>query len=709
MRLLRIGSMGHVGVPTAFAELEAAYAATQTAPGDTEKKARAEVKRMITNRRGISLILNDPTPEEDRGCRCGMVLTDEDILAILEGADELTQSDVREMVGAERYDAVAAANGHDVAPTETVVHPPATNGTAHQLTVVTPISDVTSIRTALGNNGAAPAKPAAETKKPASGEKPQRPVPPLHSYSTDDVGNGQRFIAVWGDDVAWVPDVKATYVWTGTRWEVDTGARMRHLAEVMTDYTRTEAKARLCSAQKRHDTVADLPNDDPAKQKAKAELEKSKKDVAWVVKSRMGPKLNESVKSAVSHPGTSIRSGQWDNDERLLNLANGTIRLELDGEHTFHAHRREDRLTQQSATTYDAQDTTPVFTDALERWLQNPAVRRVVRALAGISLQGNNSRHKFPCLVGKPRSGKTPLAEVIAAVLDNPDERGISYSGSFKLADLRPQSNGASPNASLFRIVRRRYVYCSESNDGGTPLSADLMKRFSGGDRQQARDTYGKASGIDDRPPAFTPWLATNKTPEVEGADAALRERIIAIWFEHTIPVAERDGDLPEKLKAEHSGILNWMLDGYRDAVQNPSVLTDLPAECIDAAEKMYQAMNVYQRWMAEETVPSDNKAEWILVDGRFGSWEQFTGWCAGQRETSGTKWKFGNGLAELGHPSKSEWIPAEEGQIGPGGTKRVRVGLAWSEQHHQRIAEELARFKAEKDEQDAGGFGDHG
>jgi P4 family phage/plasmid primase-like protien len=703
IRLLRIGHMGHRGIPAAFDELETAYVATQNAPGDTEKQARAEVKRMIENKRGISMILSDPTPEEDRGCRCGIVPTDDDIVALLEAGDEgvgVTLDEVRDMVGADRYDALAAR----------IV--PRTNGEAPSPVVTqtrTPAAVAVAPRTAHD-------PPAAQANGTPSEQQPARqslrvetrrtePVPPLHDFTDDDVGNGRRFIAVWGADVAWVPDAKLTYTWTGARWENDTGAQMRDLVERLTDFMLTEARLRLRPAQQRYDALAERPNDDPYKQRALNELKAAEAYLKWVAKSRMDPRLRACITSATSHREISVKSGQWDNDGWLLNLANGTIRLELDGSHAFYDHRRQDRLTQQSANTYDAEVTTPLFTSALERWLPNPAVRRVARALAGISLLGNNSRHKFPAFIGKERSGKTTLAEVVAGILDNPDEPGISYSGSFKLADLRPQSNGASPNASLFRIVRRRFVYCSESNDGGQPLSADLMKRFCGGDRQQARDTYGKAAGVDDRPPCFTPVLATNKTPEVEGADPALRERVIAIWFGNTIPASERDEDLPEKLKAEYPGILNWALEGYRDAVQNPSVLTDLPQECIEAAEQMYQAMNVYQRWKAEETVPSDNADEWITVDD---SWQGFVGWCGDQHEKTGTKHKFGSSLKAEGHPSEVVWRSSDAGQEGPGRSARVRRGLAWNEQHHERIKEMIERYKAERDA--AGGeFADHG
>ena len=56
----------------------------------------------------------------------------------------------------------------------------------------------------------------------------------------------------------------------------------------------------------------------------------------------------------------------------------------------------------------------------------------------------------------------------------------------------------------------------------------------------------------------------TNNLPKVSGVDEAIWRRIHLIQFPVTIPVAERDPHLSEKLKAELPGILNWALEGYR-------------------------------------------------------------------------------------------------------------------------------------------------
>ena len=44
-----------------------------------------------------------------------------------------------------------------------------------------------------------------------------------------------------------------------------------------------------------------------------------------------------------------------------------------------------------------------------------------------------------------------------------------------------------------------------------------------------------------------------------------MARRMLVIPFQHVIPPNERDENLPEKLRAETSGILNWLLEGALD------------------------------------------------------------------------------------------------------------------------------------------------
>src|SRR5262249_47787671 len=64
--------------------------------------------------------------------------------------------------------------------------------------------------------------------------------------------------------------------------------------------------------------------------------------------------------------------------------------------------------------------------------------------------------------------------------------------------------------------------------------------------------------------PTFKIFLAANHKPVISGVDLGIWRRIHLVPFEQTIPEEKVDGLLPKALEAEGSGILNWLIAGYR-------------------------------------------------------------------------------------------------------------------------------------------------
>jgi putative DNA primase/helicase len=62
--------------------------------------------------------------------------------------------------------------------------------------------------------------------------------------------------------------------------------------------------------------------------------------------------------------------------------------------------------------------------------------------------------------------------------------------------------------------------------------------------------------------PTFKIFMATNHKPVIKGTDHGIWRRIKLIPFTTRIPDEKQDKELEDKLKAEASGILNWLLEG---------------------------------------------------------------------------------------------------------------------------------------------------
>ena len=58
--------------------------------------------------------------------------------------------------------------------------------------------------------------------------------------------------------------------------------------------------------------------------------------------------------------------------------------------------------------------------------------------------------------------------------------------------------------------------------------------------------------------------MSGNYRPQISGTDEGIWRRVRLVPFQVIIPKDERDIHLPDKLRGEASGILNWLLDGLR-------------------------------------------------------------------------------------------------------------------------------------------------
>jgi putative DNA primase/helicase len=105
------------------------------------------------------------------------------------------------------------------------------------------------------------------------------------------------------------------------------------------------------------------------------------------------------------------------------------------------------------------------------------------------------------------------------------------------------------------------FVSAIEAEDGRR-LAEALIKQMTGGDTMTARFLYGEFFEF---LPEFKILLAVNHKPLIRNTDHAIWRRIRLVPFTVTIPEAERDKDLPDKLRRELPGILAWAVQGCLD------------------------------------------------------------------------------------------------------------------------------------------------
>jgi putative DNA primase/helicase len=170
-----------------------------------------------------------------------------------------------------------------------------------------------------------------------------------------------------------------------------------------------------------------------------------------------------------------------------------------------------------------------------------------------------------------------------------------------------------------------RLVVASESNLDAK-LSEAVVKELTGGDRIKARrmrEDFWEFS------PSHTLLLVTNHQPQVVGTDHGIWRRLAVVPFTRTYwsrsrgecgpPELEMIPDLRDRLRAEHPGILRWLVAGclawqaqglsppteVLAATQEYRTREDVLAEFLDAVCRYGEGLSVkasvvreaYQAW----------------------------------------------------------------------------------------------------------------
>jgi putative DNA primase/helicase len=342
--------------------------------------------------------------------------------------------------------------------------------------------------------------------------------------------NGLRYIAKWS---RWM-------MWDGTRWKDDDTL-------LGFDFAR-----RVC-------------------REAAAECEKPKvgsaissaKTVAAV--ERMG-KADRRIAATVD---------QWDRDDWLLNTPGGTIDLR-----TFETgpHQPTDYLTKLTAVAPGGD--CPTWCKFLDRVTGNNGdLVEFIRRMCGVALTGITRDHALFFLYGLGANGKSVLINAIAGILGD-------YATSAPVETFTASTHDRHPTE-LAMLRGARLVTAVETEDGRRWAEARI-KALTGGDPIAARFM---GQDFFQFTPKFKLVIAGNHKPGLRSVDEAIRRRFNLVPFTITIPPEERDGTLPEKLKAEWPGILQWMLDGCKAwqerGLSAPPVVVEATAAYLEGEDSL--------------------------------------------------------------------------------------------------------------------------
>lgn len=327
------------------------------------------------------------------------------------------------------------------------------------------------------------------------------------------------------------------------------------------------------------------------------------------------------------HP-IAVPIGHLDANPYLFNTQSGTLNLATG---LLQQHMPKDYITKSAAGAFDPSATSEVWDAFLERVLPDVEVRSFVQRLIGYSLLGVVREHVMPIFIGVGANGKGTLRDAV-----------MSAFGDYALEvdpEILMESKHARHLTFLMELRGRRLVFCSET-EKGRKFAESTMKRLVGGDPIQANRMHRDPITFI---PSHTLIMMTNHLPEVSGDDQAVWRRILVVPFDVVIPEAERDEQLPERLKEKdvRSAVLAWAYQGFLDYQQRG----------LDAPEAVKVRTNEYQaesdpigRFLRERTRP-------VIGAGVVATvlWEHWQVWCDEFGETTGTLTAFGRSMAARG------------------------------------------------------------
>lgn len=381
----------------------------------------------------------------------------------------------------------------------------------------------------------------------------EQPPPPKSNgkkfYEYDDTGNAERFRDTYLGEIKFNCTEKKWMYWDSRRWALDITGEVKRKADIMLNQMREDLKMtneQFYNAFQKH-----------------------------ITKSRSHRAKDAFIEETQHRDGIPVEAAEFDRASNVLNVLNGTVSLKTG---TVKEHNREHMLSKLAEVRYDSTATCPQWDKFMEDITCGDATLRLyLQRMVGYCLTASTSEQCVFFLYGNGSNGKSTFTDTIAEMLGE-------YAARCQADTVMQRDKNNSARSDLARLQNKRLVVSEEPNDG-CRLNEGIVKQMAGGtdNKLTVRFLYGSEFEF---VPQFKIIMSTNYKPTIKGTDNGIWRRIRLIPFNALFEKSQQDKTLPDKLKKEMPGILNWAIAGavgwYAEGLP--------PCPLIDTAVQEYRA-----------------------------------------------------------------------------------------------------------------------
>jgi putative DNA primase/helicase len=427
-----------------------------------------------------------------------------------------------------------------------------------------------------------------------------RPVTPqidLLQFGLHDVGNAERMVAMFGNNLRYNTERKKWIRWDEQRWAVDSTQRVRtDVKKVMVAF--------LAQTIRRGDV----------------EMEK------FALRSLNAKRLEYAL--SLAQPELAVLSADLDRDPWLLNFQNTTVDLR---DSSCRSHAREDLITKMVPHDFDREAKCQEWLKLLA-FMMNGKQELVdhLQRCFGYSLTGSTREKTIFFLFGPGGTGKTTLLTAFREAL------GEDYTSLLQISTLFAGRENNTTNSDISDLCGTRFAMTSEP-DPGARMSPSKLKRLTQGmGKVRARRLFENLISFEE---THKLWCDTNDRPLIPNADPATFSRLHPIPCLRPIPKDEVDRSFIAKLREEAPGILVWAVKGarlwYEEGLTRPeevaNSVTSWQEECDNVGQFIAERCEVDERLSV--------RASRVYTAYRH--------WCEQRREEPLTSTSFGNQLTQ--------------------------------------------------------------